>query len=276
MNSEDQQKLLYHSLLEGLEAPEVSAEARQRYLDQCGGSDLSLAAIRGDEELVEVLLASGATDVPDFMGVTAVYHASMRGFAEVVRRLAARRADLEAQCSDGSTALIQAAYVASQNEGRRAACSVVVSVLRELGADLAPRDSWGKTAVDYCRGVPELEVAMGSEVLVTCPYEDCRRLYRVRRTDYRCRVVRCGCVLYRGREYQLPKHGSRAEVRSWLQESWGWPDWPGEVFGCGRPFRFPDDSGLGLFLTWSEELTGTEHPSSIDAEGDYSIATANL
>ena len=43
--------------------------------------------------------------------------------------------------------------------------------------------------------------------------------------------------------------------------------------GCGRPFRFPDVSGTGLFLTWSEEVTGTAHPSSVDAEGDYSIAT---
>ena len=83
-------------------------------------------------------------------------------------------------------------------------------------------------------------------------------------------------MIFRGREYQLPKHGSRADVRKWLQESWGWDGWPGEVLGCGRPFRFPDESGLGLFLTWSEELTGTEHPSSVDIEGDYSIATSNL
>ena len=270
-----QKKLLYHSLRPGLEAAEVPAEVRELYFD-LGGTDLSLAALRGDQELVEVLLASGARDAPDCLGITAVYHAAMRGFAEIVRRLALSRADLEVCCSDGSTALIQAAYVASQDERRRAACSVVVSVLRELGARLSPRDSWGNTADFYCRGVPELEVAIGSEVLVTCPYEDCRRMYRIRRADYRCRIVRCGCVVYQGREYQLPKHGSRADVRTWLQESWGWQGWPGEVFGCGRPFRFPDDSGLGLFLTWSEQLTGVEHPSTVDAEGDYSIATRNL
>ena len=274
--SEDvRKKLLYHALRPSLEADEVTADAREQYLN-CGGTDLSLAALRGDQELVEVLLASGAKDVPNLLGVTAVYEASMRGFAEIVRLLAVSRADLNARCSDGSTALIQAAYVASQDEQQRATCAVVVSVLRELGADLTLRDIWGKTAADYCRRVPELEAAIGSEVFVTCPYDDCKRVYRVRRVDYRCRIVRCGCALYQGREYQLPPHGSRADVRSWLQDSWGWPDWPGQVLGCGRPFRFPDESGLGLFLTWSEEVTGSAHPNTVDVEGDYSIASRDL
>ena len=54
------------------------------------------------------------------------------------------------------------------------------------------------------------------------------------------------------------------------------PPRPGEVLGCGRPFRFPDDSGLGLFVTWADEVTGALHPSSVDALGDYSIATRDL
>jgi hypothetical protein len=36
------------------------------------------------------------------------------------------------------------------------------------------------------------------------------------------------------------------------------------VLGCGRPFRFPDDSGTGLFVTWADEITGELHPSSVD------------
>jgi hypothetical protein len=51
---------------------------------------------------------------------------------------------------------------------------------------------------------------------------------------------------------------------------------PGEVLGCGRPFRFPDDSGTGLFVTWADEITGELHPSSVDVTGDYSIATRDL
>jgi hypothetical protein len=48
------------------------------------------------------------------------------------------------------------------------------------------------------------------------------------------------------------------------------------VLGCGRPFRFPDDSGTGLFVTWADEITGELHPSSVDVTGDYSIATRDL
>ena len=145
----------------------------------------------------------------------------MRGFAGIVQRLAAARADVNARGNDGTTALLQAAYVASVDEQRRAACCVVVALLRELGADVTVRDAWGKTAAKYCRDIPELEIALHAEVLVTCPYEDCRRMYRVRRSDYRCRIVRCGFALFRGREYQLPPHASRAKVRRWLTETWG-------------------------------------------------------
>lgn len=67
-----QQKLLYHALRPKLEAPEVSPAARAQYLT-FGGTELSLAALRGEEDMVKVLLESGAADVPDCMGVTAVY-----------------------------------------------------------------------------------------------------------------------------------------------------------------------------------------------------------
>ena len=134
-------------------------------------------------------------------------------------------------------------------------------------------ESFPEAEAHYCRNVPELELAIGAEVLVRCPYLDCARSYRVRRSDFRCRIVRCGAVLYEGREYQLPKHAQREELREWLSNSWGWAGWPGEVFGCGRPFRFPDDSGTGLFVTWRDEVTGTSHPTTVDAVGDYSIAT---
>ena len=47
-----QKKLMYHRLLPSLEALEVTEEARQVYLEKCAGTDLSLAALRGDQELV--------------------------------------------------------------------------------------------------------------------------------------------------------------------------------------------------------------------------------
>ena len=67
-----QQKLRFHALRPQLEAPDVSPAAREQYLT-FGGTELSLAALRGEEDMVKVLLESGASDVPDCLGVTAVY-----------------------------------------------------------------------------------------------------------------------------------------------------------------------------------------------------------
>jgi hypothetical protein len=118
-----------------------------------------LAAIRGDEALLRGLLASGVQDGPDFLGCTAVYHAAMRGSESIVRHLVASSAPIDTQAEDGSTALIQAAYVAKHHKSQ--AVIDCVSALCELGADLTPRDVWGNCAKDYCRGVPKLEIAVG-------------------------------------------------------------------------------------------------------------------
>eukprot|EP00438_Fugacium_kawagutii_P016613 Skav227253 [mRNA] locus=scaffold1245:60929:61768:- [translate_table: standard] len=70
-------KELYHSLRPHLEAlPEASPEAVAQYT-ALGGTELTLAALRGEEEMVQVLLASGAKDVPDRLGITAVYEARL-------------------------------------------------------------------------------------------------------------------------------------------------------------------------------------------------------
>ena len=69
-----QKKLLFHALRPQLEIVEVSPEARAQYFS-LGGTELSLAALRGEQDMVQVLLESGAVDVPDCLGVTAVYQA---------------------------------------------------------------------------------------------------------------------------------------------------------------------------------------------------------
>jgi len=51
---------------------------------------------------------------------------------------------------------------------------------------------------------------------ISCPYTDCRRLYEVRRDDFRCRNVRCGGVIYGGKFWQFPPHATREEIRAWL------------------------------------------------------------
>ena len=62
------------------------------------------------------------------------FQAAMRGYADIVRHLAHAGADVNAVVSDGTTALLQAAYVGIVDEQRRDACATVVAVLRELGA----------------------------------------------------------------------------------------------------------------------------------------------
>ena len=59
----------------------------------------------------------------------------MRGYADIVRHLAHAGAAVDAVASDGTTALLQAAYVGSVDAQRQDACATVVAVLRELGAE---------------------------------------------------------------------------------------------------------------------------------------------
>lgn len=71
--------------------------------------------------------------------------------------------------------------------------------------------------------------------------------------------VRCGGTIYEGQFWQLPQHASRAKILEWLQPTWRgqtWAGWPGEVQGCGRPFRFPKDLSVELR---NEGCLGTVH-----------------
>ena len=101
-----------------------------------------------------MLLESGAPpNEANCLGVTPLYEASTRGYAHIVRHLAVGRADLDARCHDGTTALLQAAYVGSVDAGKAAACATVVALLLELGADAKAKDGWGKTAATWVRWI---------------------------------------------------------------------------------------------------------------------------
>lgn len=114
---------------------------------------------------------------------------------------------------------------------------------------------------------------------IHCPYGDCQRLYEVRRSEFRCRMVRCGGNVSNGKFWQFPQHARRQDVLAWLESAWkgqAWPGWPGELHGCGRPFCFPEHpevgtSNLGVFLTWDDWTKGTiEDVIAADPTGDYS------
>eukprot|EP00929_Paragymnodinium_shiwhaense_P068100 TRINITY_DN34227_c0_g1_i1.p1 TRINITY_DN34227_c0_g1~~TRINITY_DN34227_c0_g1_i1.p1 ORF type:complete len:233 (+),score=10.00 TRINITY_DN34227_c0_g1_i1:88-786(+) len=116
------------------------------------------------------------------------------------------------------------------------------------------------------------------EYRVRCPYQDCCRIYVVRRRDLRCCKVRCGGNTYEGRFYQFPRHGSRQKVEEWLNEAdWqgqAWPGWPGTVEGCGRPFRFPSECLVysevndGVATTWLDK-DAPDGAQAADPDGDY-------
>eukprot|EP00971_Amphidinium_carterae_P196204 3892855-Amphidinium_carterae.1 len=118
---------------------------------------------------------------------------------------------------------------------------------------------------------------------ILCPYPDCRRQYEVRRSDYRCKKVRCGGNTWQDKFWQFPQHASREDVVSWLVPEWKgqrWDGWPGQVHGCGRPFSFPEraDEGVkneGLYLSWDEQTSGgIEAVLTADPEGNYSRVVA--
>merc|ERR1719482_1595900 len=67
---------------------------------------------------------------------------------------------------------------------------------------------------------------------IACPYKqhgDCDRVWPIAHSDLNCRRARCGTNIWRGKEYQFPKHGMRYKIEAHLQ-SWPgdeWEGWPG-------------------------------------------------
>ena len=85
--------------------------------------------------------------------------------------------------------------------------------------------------------------------------------------------------VYQNKSWQFPKHASRSDIASWLDATYKgktWEGWPGTVYGCGRPFCFPESPSLGtgnigVFLTWNNATEGDlEDIRSADPTGDYS------
>ena len=102
-------------------------------------SHLLLAALEGNVEVVQTLLAHGANvNATDSDGGTALFNAAQEGNVEVVQTLLAHGANVSATVSDGRTALVIAAQFGSVE---------VVQTLLAHGANVSATDGHGWTAL---------------------------------------------------------------------------------------------------------------------------------
>jgi hypothetical protein len=106
-------------------------------------TQLHIAAVWGDVEIVELLLKRGADpNVKDDNGQTPLHIAALWGHVDVVRVLLEHRADPNAKDNDGKTPLHYAAEKGHVD---------VVRVLLERGADPRIADNRGHIPLDYAK-----------------------------------------------------------------------------------------------------------------------------
>ena len=115
-------------------APGVDLEAT----DASGQTALMMAAIKGHEPSVKLLLDRGAKVDSD--GWTALHYAASRGHAEVARMLILRGANLDARSANGTTPVM----LAARNEHFS-----TMELLADMGADLTARNENGWGVIEY-------------------------------------------------------------------------------------------------------------------------------
>jgi hypothetical protein len=113
--------------------------------DADGQSSLHLASLYGDCEMMALLLRHAPLHKfpPNRRGNTPLHCASLSGSSEAVRVLFGHMDTSGSQLNHANLWGETAAHLAA-GAGHRA----VIEVLRELGADLEARDSWGRTATE--------------------------------------------------------------------------------------------------------------------------------
>ena len=113
------------------EAPGIQIDAR----NPADETPLMMAAMRGEADAVQALLAHGASPVKE--GWSPLHYAATGGNAAVVKLLLARGAPIEARSPNGSTPLMMAAKYASEE---------AVDALLAAGADRSARNELGMDA----------------------------------------------------------------------------------------------------------------------------------
>lgn len=116
--------------------PQLDIHHRNR----AGETGLMLAALKGREDIVRVLLERGAAVDPE--GWTPLHYAAAGGSRPLVALLLARGARIDPRAPNGRTPLMMAAGYATEE---------IVDDLLRAGADPAARDGQGLGPADFAR-----------------------------------------------------------------------------------------------------------------------------
>ena len=122
-------------------------------VDEYGRTLLHLAALNGDLDGAQRLLAEGASpDWADDNGWTPLHFAVQDGNVDIARVLLAAGADVDAPDSHGNTPLFRAVF---NSNGRGA----LIQLLRERGANPLKENCHGVSPVGLARTIANFDVA---------------------------------------------------------------------------------------------------------------------
>lgn len=117
-----------------LESPKTNVDA----LNGAGESALMLAAIKGQKDVVNQLLARDAA--VNKTGWTPLHYAASSGQLEIMKILLEKHAFIDAESPNGTTPLMMAAMYGSE---------AAVKLLLDEGADVMMKNQQNMTAVDF-------------------------------------------------------------------------------------------------------------------------------
>lgn len=137
-----------------LKSPGVDVNA----INQAGETPLMLAAIRGQLDLVKLLVERGA--LVNDAGWSALHYAAAGPNEHVVRFLLGRGADIDARSPNGTTPLMMAAGYGGLSGA---------DILIEAGADATLRNDHQMTAADFARRAGQDDLAVRLDKLSKRP-----------------------------------------------------------------------------------------------------------
>ncbi len=123
--------------------------------NRAGETSLMLAALKGREDIVRVLIDRGAVLDPP-QGWTPLHYAAAGDALPVLKTLLGRKVRVDPRAPNGRTPLMLAAAYASED---------VVDMLLSAGADAAAQDPQGRRAAEFARSASRDRLAERLEAL---------------------------------------------------------------------------------------------------------------